>query len=76
MDGKGATNGPDLTGSTFTHIDGTFDSMVHIITTGIPAAELKAHANPMPARGGRPTPLTDDQIREVAAYVYSLSHPM
>jgi mono/diheme cytochrome c family protein len=28
----------------------------------------------MRARGGGNTPLTDDQVKAVAAYVYSLSH--
>jgi len=77
MDAKGDVNGPDLTSGHYTHIDGSYDSIVQLITTGVPAAALKAHTRPMPARGGsRPAPLTDDQIREVAAYVYSLTHPM
>ena len=74
-EGKGAANGPNLTGPTFLHIDGTYPSIVNLITTGVPAAEIKdpAHKIPMGARGGR-TPLTDDQIRSVAAYVFTLSH--
>ena len=77
MDAKGARNGPDLTSGKFTHVDGSYDGFVRLITTGVPAAEIKdpSHAQPMPARGGgRPAPLTDDQIRSVAAYVYSLNH--
>jgi len=77
MDAKGARNGPDLTSGKFTHVNGNYDDFVRIITSGIPVAEIKdpAHAQAMPARGGtRPGPLTDDQIRSVAAYVYSLNH--
>lgn len=77
MDAKGARNGPDLTSGKFTHVNGSYDDFVRLITSGVPAAEIKdpAHAQPMPARGGgRPAPLTDDQIRSVAAYVYSLNH--
>jgi mono/diheme cytochrome c family protein len=77
MDAKGARNGPDLTSGKFTHVNGTYPDFVRIITSGIPVAEIKdpAHAQPMPPRGGgRPAPLTDDQINAVAAYVYSLSH--
>ena len=77
MDAKGAKNGPDLTSGKFLHVNGTYDDFVRIITSGIPVAEFKdpTHPNPMPARGGpRPTPLTDDQIRAVAGYVYSLNH--
>jgi len=75
-DASGAANGPSLKTGTFMHIDGSFDSFVNIITNGVPAAEIKdpAHKIPMPGHGGRPTPLTDTQIRSVAAYVYSLNH--
>jgi mono/diheme cytochrome c family protein len=79
MDAKGATNGPDLTSGHFTHIDGSYNSIVQIITTGVAKTDIKdpAHPNAMPPRGGgRPAPLTDAQIGEVAAYIYSLSHKM
>jgi mono/diheme cytochrome c family protein len=79
MDAKGAANGPDLTKGTFQHIDGSYNSMVQIITTGVAKTDIKdpAHPNAMPARGGpRPALLTDDQINAVAAYVYSLNHKM
>jgi len=74
--GTGAANGPNLTGPTFLHVDGTFNGFVQLITTGVPADQIKdpAHKIPMGARGGRPTPLTDDQIKAVASYVYTLSH--
>jgi mono/diheme cytochrome c family protein len=77
MDAKGARNGPDLTSGKYTHVNGTYPDFVRIITSGIPVSEIKdpSHAQPMPPRGGgRPAPLTDDQINAVAAYVYSLSH--
>jgi mono/diheme cytochrome c family protein len=76
-DAKGATNGPDLTTATHTHVNGSYDDFVRIITDGVPKDSLKVatHPFPMPARGGpRPAPLTDPEIRSVAAYVYSLSH--
>ncbi len=75
-DGKGAANGPNLTGPTFLHVNGTFPAFVTLITNGVPADQIKdpAHKVPMGARGGRPTPLSDDQIKSVAAYVYTLSH--
>ena len=77
MDAKGARGGPDLTKGDFMHVDGSYGDFVKIITSGVPKAEIQdtTHHNPMPARGGgRPAPLTDDQIKDVAAYVYSLSH--
>ena len=76
-DAKGRQNGPDLTSGKFMHVNGSYDDFVRIITTGVPAEAIKdkSHALPMPARGGgRPAPLTDPEIRAVAAYVYSLNH--
>ena len=77
MDGKRAQNGPNLTGKTFLHVDGSFEGFERIITSGVPANQIKdpEHKRPMGARGGGPTPLSDAQIKSVAAYVYTLSHP-
>jgi mono/diheme cytochrome c family protein len=77
-DAKGRQNGPNLTGPTFLHIKGTgsYNDFVNIIMAGVPADSIKdsTHRLPMRARGGGQTPLTDDQVKAVAAYVYSLSH--
>jgi mono/diheme cytochrome c family protein len=75
-DAKGAKNGPDLTTSTHLHVDGSYAAFVKIITTGVPAAEIKdkSHQFAMRPRGGQQPLLTDDQVNDVAAYVYSLSH--
>lgn len=77
-DAKGATNGPALITAKFTHVNGTYEDFVRIITTGIPVPEIKdpSHRFAMPPMGGnRPAPLTDAQVKSVAAYVYSLNHP-
>jgi mono/diheme cytochrome c family protein len=74
-DAKGTARGPDLTDATMLQVNGTFDDFVRIITDGVPATAIKdaSHTSPMPARGGgRPAPLTDDQIRAVAAYAFTL----
>ena len=77
-DAKGRQNGPNLTGPTFLHIKGTgsYQDFVNIIMSGVPADSIKdtSHRLPMRAKGGGQTPLTDDQVKAVAAYVYSLSH--
>jgi mono/diheme cytochrome c family protein len=75
-DAKGAQNGPNLTGPTFLHVNGTYDDFVRLITSGVPADSIKdsSHRFPMRPRGGGQHPLTDDQVKAVAAYVYSLSH--
>lgn len=77
MKGVGATNAPALTGKSWLQLTtGSFEEILGIITTGVPAAKIKdpTHKNPMGARGGRMN-LTDAQITAVAAYVYTLSHP-
>jgi mono/diheme cytochrome c family protein len=75
-DAKGATNGPDLTTATHLHVNGSYDDFVRIITSGVPADSIKVKSHPfaMRARGGQAPLLTDDQVRAVAAYVYTLSH--
>lgn len=75
-DAKGAQNGPNLTGPTFLHVNGTYQDFVRLITSGVPADSIKdtAHRFPMRPRGGGQHPLTDEQVNAVAAYVYSLSH--
>ena len=75
-DAKGRTNGPSLLGPTFMHVNGTYDDYVRVIMAGVPAADIKdtTHHLAMRPRGGGQVPLTDDQVKAVAAYVYSLSH--
>ena len=74
--GIGAANAPALNDQQWLQLkSGTYEEIVAIITTGVPAASIKdsTHKNPMNARGGRMN-LTDAQIQAVAAYVYDLSH--
>ena len=76
-DAKGRTNGPDLTSGKFIHVNGTYADFIRIITSGVPADQIKdpSHTLAMrPRGGGQPPLLTDDQIKSVAAYVYSLNH--
>lgn len=75
--GKGGThgrNGPDLTLGTYEHIDGSYASIVHIVTEGIPKDSIKhaEHRFPMRPRGGHN--YDDTQVRNLAAYVWSLGH--
>jgi mono/diheme cytochrome c family protein len=73
---KGTSHGPDLTSGHFVQIDGGYDDIVKIITTGVAEKDITdpSFPEPMPARGGGTHLLTDEQIRALAAYVYSLSH--
>jgi cytochrome c5 len=75
-DAKGRQNGPDLTAGKFLQVNGSYNDFVRVITEGVPVTAIKdtSHKRAMPARGGAPTPLTDDQIKAVAAFVWSLNH--
>ena len=77
--GKGAAGGanaPSLVRTTWDHGSGSYDDIVKTIMTGVTKEQLKDPTRPfaMRARGGGTTPLTDDQVKAVAAYVYSLNH--
>lgn len=62
---------PDLTDSRWLHGDGTLAFLMRTIESGVPRPKEAAAAMP-PGGGSR---LTPEQLRAVAAYVYSLSHP-
>ncbi len=53
------------------HGDGSYQGIVASIKKGITKEESKSGI-PMPARGG--SNITDDQVNQVAAYVWSISH--
>lgn len=66
--GGGGPLAPDLTDDLWLNIDGTYQSMVDIINTGVP--QPVEHPGAMLPRAG--TNLTDEQVRSVAAYVFTL----
>lgn len=68
-DGGGTPLAPALNDSQWIHIDGSIDALAGIIADGVPTPVQFPAA--MPARGGGP--LTDEQVRLVAAYVYTIS---
>jgi mono/diheme cytochrome c family protein len=72
--GAGGQNGPVLSDREWLHHAGAYDEIVRTITTGVPRAALKDQTRrfAMNARGGQPV-LDDDEIRAIAAYVWSLS---
>ncbi len=63
--------GPNLTDAEWLHGDGSYDMIVATVTAGVPADKAKKGI-PMPPKGG--SSITDDQVKAVAAYIYSLSH--
>ncbi len=66
---KGSPLGPDLTDHTWVWSNGTYVGIERTITRGVPRP--KNYRNPMPPMRGQ---LTPDQLKAVAAYVWSLSH--
>lgn len=70
LNGQGTAGlGPPLNDQTWINIDGEYSSIVEVVKTGVPTP--KEHPAAMPAMGG--LQLTDEQVNEVAAYVYSIS---
>lgn len=67
-EGRGGAIGPDLSDERWLHGDGSYQFLVRRITQGV--AEPVEAAATMPPKGG--SPITDEQVRAVAAYVWSL----
>jgi mono/diheme cytochrome c family protein len=65
------TIGPNLTDAEWIHSDGSYDAIAKQVTTGVPKEEAKSGIA-MPPKGG--SAITDEEVKAVAAYVYSLSH--
>ena len=71
--GEGVPNlGPNLTDDTWLNIEDptSYDAFVELINTGVPAP--KEHMIPMVPRAG--SPIDDDQVRSVAAFVWTLAN--
>lgn len=68
--GSGSTLAPALNDASWINISGTYPEIVAIINNGVPAP--KEHSGPMPPKGGGA--FDEQQVRELAAYVYALSH--
>lgn len=67
---KGGQLGPNLTDSKWINTDGTYNGIIEVVTKGV--AQPKEFKGVMPPMGG--ARLSDDQVKAVSAYVYSLSH--
>ena len=63
--------GPNLTDAEWIHSKGSYEEIVAQVTKGVPKEESKSGIV-MPPRGG--STISDDDVKAVAAYVYSLSH--
>ena len=72
VEGRGTDEGPALTGGLWLHGPGTYEWLVEQIKAGIPAHRTMT-GKPMPMRGW--VPMNDQDVRAVAAYVWSITHP-
>lgn len=68
-DARGTMLGPNLTDRVWLNIDGSYESIVGVVTNGVPMP--KEHSQPMQPKGG--SNMTTDQVRAVAAYIYAIS---
>ena len=69
-DAGGTTLGPSLTSGKWLWSDGSYSEIAQAITEGVP--EPKLYRAPMPPMGG--ATLTPEQVKAVAAYIWSLNH--
>ncbi len=63
--------GPNLTDAEWIHGDGSYESIVATVTAGVPKEKAKSGIM-MPPKGG--STISDEDVKAVAAYVYSLGH--
>lgn len=69
--GEGIPNlGGNLTDDDWVHSDGSYEAIVETVMNGV-SPEASTSGVPMPERAG--TNISDDQVRAVAAYVWTLS---
>lgn len=71
VDAKGTVLAPNLTDTEWATGDGTYDFIQKRVTDGMPQPTPPYTAPMLPMGGAQ---LTPDQIKAVAAYVYSISH--
>jgi len=71
-EGKGVPNlGADLSDDEWLHSDGSWTGIAETILKGV-SADKSSTGSVMPPKGG--SSLSDEQVRAVAAYVWSLSN--
>ncbi|MGH7503928.1 MAG: c-type cytochrome [Longimicrobiales bacterium] len=68
QDATGTPVAPSLTDTTWLNVDGSYEAIINLINTGVP--QPKEGMMPMLAKGG--SEITEEQVRAVAAYVWSL----
>lgn len=77
--GSGTSYGPALSDDIWLHGSGAYSQLVSIITDGFATTDFMdtSYLKSMPSRGEDPRTgkkFTDDEVKSIAAYVWSLSH--
>jgi mono/diheme cytochrome c family protein len=70
MDATGTALAPSLRDQDWLNSDGSFEGIMGVVRDGV--AQPRQYPAAMPPMGG--AQLTDDQIRDVSAYIYAISH--
>jgi mono/diheme cytochrome c family protein len=70
MNAAGTALAPSLLDQDWLNSDGSFDDIMNVVRNGV--LQPVQYPAAMPAMGG--AQLTEDQIRDVTAYVYAISH--
>lgn len=71
IEGVGTDSGAPLAQGVWLHGEDSYEGILSRILHGIPG-EVSIRGTPMPIRGW--SPLDDTQVRDVAAYVWTISH--
>lgn len=67
--GVGGPLAPNLTDDQWLNVDGSYEAIVNLVTTGVP--EPKEHPGIMLPKGG--SNISEEEVRAVAAYVWTLN---
>jgi mono/diheme cytochrome c family protein len=70
MDATGTALAPSLRDQDWLNSDGSFEGIMGVVRNGV--AQPVQYPAAMPPMGG--ARLTEDQIRDVSAYIYAISH--
>ena len=71
-DARGTQLGPSLRDEEWLHIDGSYEEVQRVVREGV--LEPEEFPVPMPPGGGGS--FTEQQLRDVSAYVFALSRPL
>lgn len=71
VEGVGTDSGAPLAQGVWLHGDDTYEGILSRVLHGIPGS-VSTRGTTMPMRGW--SPLSDQEVRDVAAYVWSISH--